>query len=104
MSGIATAHDGEAAAVNGGAGTNVGGTKPVNGTLVSKGRQSQETGKGRFPLKHTCRISEAMNRSLQRLTVNNSLFGEADIMRMALHSYLTANDPQYSRELSNGNA
>jgi len=36
------------------------------------------------------------------LTGCNSLLSESDIGRLALHSYLTANDPQYVRAMNNG--
>jgi hypothetical protein len=56
----------------------------------------------RFPLKAHTRISIAMHRSLQRLTGGNSLFSESVILRLALHQYLIANEPNYTREVSNG--
>jgi hypothetical protein len=49
-----------------------------------------------------CAITIAMNDSLKRLTGGNSLLGESDIGRLALHSYLMANDPAYVRVMGNG--
>jgi hypothetical protein len=45
-----------------------------------------------------------MAESLQRLTGGNSLLAEADIGRIALNAYLTANDPTYARIMRGGNA
>jgi hypothetical protein len=53
----------------------------------------------RFPLAAHTRISIPMSRSLERLTAGYSLFGESEILRMALHQYLLASDPQYRVEL-----
>jgi hypothetical protein len=59
----------------------------------------------RFPLKFHYAITIAMGDSLKRLSGNNSLLSESDIGRLALHAYLTANDPQYVRAMrGNGNA
>jgi hypothetical protein len=58
----------------------------------------------RFPLRFHCAITIAMGDSLKRLTGDNSLLSESDVGRMALHGYLLANDPQYVRAMSNGNA
>jgi hypothetical protein len=49
-------------------------------------------------------ISIPMAESLQRLTGGNALLAEADIGRLALHSYLVANDPHYARVMRGGNA
>jgi hypothetical protein len=60
----------------------------------------------RFPLRFHCAITIAMGDSLKRLTGGNSLLSESDIGRLALHSYLLANDSQYARamEIGNGHA
>jgi hypothetical protein len=60
----------------------------------------------RFPLRFHCAITLAMGDSLKRLTGGNSLMSESDIGRLALHSYLLANDLQYARamEIGNGHA
>jgi hypothetical protein len=56
----------------------------------------------KFPLKYHFAITVAMGNSLRRLTGSNSLLSESDIGRLALHSYLLANDPLYVKQLSNG--
>jgi hypothetical protein len=58
----------------------------------------------KFPLKYHFAITAAMGDALRRLTGSNSLLSESDIGRLALHSYLLANDPQYVRALGNGHA
>jgi hypothetical protein len=75
--------------------------KPVGDgpTTGAKRRQSSIV---KFPLRFHCAITSAMGDSLRRLTGSNSLLAEADIGRLALHSYLTANDPQYVRAMNNG--
>ena len=45
-----------------------------------------------------------MGDALKQLTGGNSLLTESDIGRLALHSYLLANSPQYARVMGNGNA
>jgi len=57
----------------------------------------------RFPLKFHFAITLAMGDSLKRLTGGNSLLSESDIGRLALHSYLLANDLQYVRAMEIGN-
>jgi hypothetical protein len=56
----------------------------------------------KFPLRFHCAISQAMGDSLRRLTGSNSLMAESDIGRIALHSYLLANDPYYARAMQQG--
>ena len=56
----------------------------------------------RFPLRFHCAITPAMGESIKRLTGGNSLLAESDIGRLALHQYLSQNDPQYVRAMSNG--
>ena len=56
----------------------------------------------RFPLKFHFAITLAMGDALKRLTGDNALLSESDIGRLALHSYLLANDPLYVRVISNG--
>jgi hypothetical protein len=56
----------------------------------------------KFPLRFHCAISQAMGESLRRLTGSNSLMAESDIGRIALHSYLLANDPYYARAMQQG--
>jgi hypothetical protein len=58
----------------------------------------------RFPLRFHCAITLAMGNSLHRLTGSNSLLGESDVGRLALHNYLLSNDPMYVREMTNGNS
>jgi hypothetical protein len=58
----------------------------------------------RFPLRFHCAITVAMGNSLKRLTGGNALLAESDIGRLALHSYLLANDPHYRRAMGGGNA
>jgi hypothetical protein len=56
----------------------------------------------KFPVKFHFQITDAMADALSRLTGHNSLLNESDIGRLALHSYLCANDPQYVAALRNG--
>jgi hypothetical protein len=56
----------------------------------------------KFPLRFHCAISQAMGDSLRRMTGSNSLMAESDIGRIALHSYLLANDPYYARAMQQG--
>ena len=56
----------------------------------------------RFPLRFHCAITNAMGDSIKRLTGGNSLMSESDVGRLALHSYLLANDGHYARAM-NGN-
>ena len=58
----------------------------------------------KFPLRFHCAISQAMGDSLRRLTGSNSLMAESDIGRIALHSYLLANDPYYARAMQQGHS
>jgi hypothetical protein len=59
----------------------------------------------RFPLRFHCAITLAMGESLKRMTGSNSLLAESDIGRLALHSYLLANDPAYLHAMGgNGHA
>jgi hypothetical protein len=58
----------------------------------------------RFPLRFHCAITLAMGNSLRRMTGSNSLLGESDVGRLALHNYLLSNDPMYVREMTNGNS
>ena len=73
---------------------------PADASTKAKARHKAVV---RFPLRFHCAISLAMGRSLQRMTGSNSLVTESDIGRLALHSYLLANDPHYGRELSGFN-
>jgi hypothetical protein len=57
----------------------------------------------KFPLRFHCAISLAMGDSLRRMTGSNSLLAESDIGRLALHHYLSANDPLYVRAMQQGN-
>jgi hypothetical protein len=41
---------------------------------------------------------------LRRMTGSNSLLSESDVGRLALHNYLLSNDPQYVRQMTNGNS
>jgi len=56
----------------------------------------------RFPLKFHFAITLAMGDALKRLTGSNALLSESDNGRLALHSYLLANDPLYVRALNGG--
>jgi len=56
----------------------------------------------RFPLRYHFAITVAMGDALKRLTGGNALLSESDVGRLALHSYLMANDPVYFRTMSNG--
>jgi len=56
----------------------------------------------RFPLKFHFAITLAMGDALKRLTGDNALLSESDVGRLALHSYLLANDPLYARALNGG--
>jgi hypothetical protein len=38
------------------------------------------------------------------MTGSNSLLSESDVGRLALHNYLLSNDPQYVRQMTNGNS
>ena len=76
-------------------------TKPVVDGAITKAKRRQ-TPIVKFPLRFHCAITWAMGDSLRRLTGSNSLLSESDIGRLTLHSYLTANDPQYVRAM-NGN-
>jgi hypothetical protein len=58
----------------------------------------------RFPLKFHFAITIAMGDALKRLTGGHALVSESDIGRLALHSYLLANDPHYARAMRGGNA
>jgi hypothetical protein len=58
----------------------------------------------RFPARFHMAISIPMADSLRRLTGGNALLAEADIGRLALHSYLVANDPHYARVMGHRNA
>jgi hypothetical protein len=59
----------------------------------------------RFPSRFHCAITIEMGESLKRLSGSNSLLSESDVGRLALHSYLLANDPHYLRALGgNGHA
>jgi hypothetical protein len=58
----------------------------------------------RFPYQIHSAITPAMNRAIERLSAGNSLLASADIVRMALHGYLLANDPHYHRELGGSRA
>ena len=54
----------------------------------------------RFPFQFHFAINIPMQRSLERLTGLNSLWDSAQIGRMALHSWLVQNDPQYREEVT----
>jgi hypothetical protein len=69
-------------------------TAPDGARPKAKVRQSPVI---KFPCRFHCAISLAMADSLRRLTGANSLLSESDIGRLALHSYLLANDGQYAR-------
>jgi hypothetical protein len=58
----------------------------------------------RFPLKYHFAITLAMGDSLKRLTGCNALLSESDVGRLALHSYLLANDPIYFRTVNSNGA
>lgn len=72
--------------------------KPVAGAArpAAKARQKVTS---RFPYQCHFAIIPAMNKSIERLTINNSLKAGADIMRDALHIYLLQVDPMYRQEL-----
>jgi hypothetical protein len=54
----------------------------------------------KYPVAFHYSISIPMNESLQRLTSGPAgLLREVDIGRLALHSYLMANDPYYARAM-----
>jgi hypothetical protein len=69
-------------------------------TTTARKRQSPVV---KFPARFHMAISIPMAESLQRLTGHNSLLAEADIGRIALNAYLTANDPTYARIMRGGN-
>src|SRR5262249_11756221 len=68
-------------------------------TTMAKKRQSPVV---KFPARFHMAISIEMANSLRRLTGGNSLLAEADIGRLALNSYLMANDPHYARVMGRG--
>ena len=81
-------------------------TQPAKASTPSattKARKRQ-TPAVRFPARFHMAISIPMAESLQRLTGGNALLAEADIGRLALHSYLVVNDPHYARVMRGGNA
>jgi hypothetical protein len=75
-------------------------TKPSAQAAETKARKPSV----RFPARFHMAISIPMADSLRRLTGGNALLAEADIGRLALHSYLVANDPQYARVMGHRNA
>jgi hypothetical protein len=78
--------------------------KPNTQAATTKARKRQAPAV-RFPARFHMAISIPMAESLQRLTGGNSLLAEADIGRLALNAYLTANDPHYARIMrGNSNA
>jgi hypothetical protein len=77
------------------------GPAPRDATTKAKPRQRQ-TPVVKFPLRFHCAITIAMGDSLRRMTGGNSLLSESDIGRLALHSYLLANDPHYHRAMGGG--
>jgi hypothetical protein len=64
-------------------------------TKAKKGLRPKNSYIERFPLRVHSAITIPMDAALKRLTGGHSLFTESDILRMALHSYLLANDPHY---------
>jgi hypothetical protein len=77
-------------------------TAPVTGGTSTKAKVRQKS-IIRFPYQFHAGVTPAMNRSIMRMTASNSLAATADIIRMALHNYLLANDPLYHQEISGGN-
>jgi len=75
--------------------------KPVgtaSGPAASKTHRSEK-----YPVAFHYSISIPMNESLRRLTSGPAgLLREVDIGRLALHSYLLANDPHYARAMGHG--
>jgi len=78
-------------------------TKPSTQAATTAARKRQ-TPAVRFPARFHMAISIPMADSLRRLTGGNALLAEADIGRLALHSYLVANDPHYARIMGHRNA
>jgi len=78
-------------------------TNPGTQAATTTARKRQ-TPAVRFPARFHMAISIPMADSLRRLTGGNALLAEADIGRLALHSYLVANDPQYARVMGHGRA
>jgi len=77
----------------------------VSGTKAKKGLRPKNSYIERFPFRVHSAITGPMDAALKRLTGGHSLFTESDILRIALHSYLLANDPHYAAVMQgNGHA
>jgi len=77
--------------------------KPVAAASRPAVEKSKAKRSEKFPVAFHYTISIPMNESLQRLTTGPAaLLREVDIGRLALHSYLMANDPHYVRAMGGG--
>jgi hypothetical protein len=56
----------------------------------------------RFPTRTTFSMSLEMAAALERQSGRGSLFAEADIIRLAIHNYLLAQDPFYGKQMRGG--
>jgi hypothetical protein len=81
------------------ANTESAGPAPAVASIKAKARQKAIV---KFPCRFHCAITAAMAESLARMTGGNALLSESDIGRLALHSYLLANDPQYTKQMRGG--
>jgi len=77
--------------------------KPVGATSRPATGKSKVKRSEKFPVAFHYSISILMEESLRRLTTGPAaLLREVDIGRLALHSYLMANDPHYVRAMGGG--
>ena len=77
--------------------------KPVAASARPVASEQQAKRIEKYPVKFHYSISIPMAESLRRLTSGPAgLLREVDIGRLALHSYLMANDPHYVRAMGGG--
>lgn len=74
------------------------GREPASKVKQPPARRATRVSK--FPFQFHYAINIPMQQSLERLTGLNSLWDSAQIGRMALHSWLLQNDPQYREEVT----